>query len=600
MKDTTHANRPGLSPAALIEQIESRMSAVSELFSEMEAMRARNDQHAAELAQREAQIARRAQELERTSAELAQASMQARKQEETAQAELQAARQRLAELERQGSGIAGGAVRQLQDVVGAVRQLEQMQARDARIAELEQECASLQQVRASMESSLREAHGAIDQLRAQRDAMNERAQEIEAALREAHSRFEESQQNIDESQRRAAELEAARTGLEQELQTARSRNDELKAEVRGALRHVSELESSLEAATSRVEQLLSQSGSGEQRIVALEAQVAEMTRAREETAAQIDNLQAELADARRGVVEANERAESAKASKHVAHDERLSVRKARLTRARRMLRDRSEQLNRAVRAVEAKYRECEQILQAREHVAAASRAIQRAEKKVREKAARTKAANLIAAALGCFAIIVVCSWLIAGQFATPTYLARIELTPEVRGRDMTEEQVVAWRVYHESLLRDPLVTQAAAERMGRRGITTLADPGALRERLAESLRHETPVPGRLILEFEGEGHERTRRILETYAAAVVSHANASRERRPDGASTAIAVEAAIVGEPLNDNRPVIAAGISGVLSLAALFAWMGLWAKLRKPDQVTVEEAALDVEQVAA
>ncbi len=599
MSDTTHANRPGLSPAALIEQIESRMAAVSELFNEMEALRARNDQHAAELAQREAQIARRAQELERTAGELAQASMQARKQEEAAQLELQAARQRLAELERQGAGIAGGAVRQLQDVVGAVRQLEQMQARDVRIAELEQESAALGQMRASLESSLREAHGAIDELRAERETISGRVQEMESALREVHTRFEDAQRSLEASQRHADEVEAARAKIEQELQTARARNDELKAETRGALRHVSELESSLEAANQRVEQLQAHAGDGQERIAALESQIAEMTQAREDTAAQIDNLQAELADARRAAADAEERAVAAKASSRRADDQRLSVRKARLVRARRLLRERSEQLNRAVRAVEAKYRECEQILQAREHVAAASRAIQRAEKQVREKAARTKAANFIAAALGVLALIFVGSWLIAGYFATPTYLARIELVPEVRGRDMTEEQTVAWRVYHESLLRDPLVTQAAAERMGRRGITTLADPGALRERLAASLRVETPTPGRLILELDGQGHERTRRILETYAAAIVSHANASRERRPDGASTAIAVEAAIVGEPLNDNRPVIAAGLSGGLSLAAIFGWVALWSRLRKPDASTVEEAAMDVEQVA-
>lgn len=663
MNDTTPAQKQAHSPAALIEQIESRITAITELFNEIDALRARNDQRTAELDQREAAITRRTQELEACAAEMAQAAANARRQEEAAQAELQAARQRLAELERQNAGFAGGAVRQLQDVVGAVRQLEQMQENENRIASLESELTKVRQSHANLESALREAKQTIDTVRSERDETANRAAELESALRDSQRQTEHARSEREAASRRIAELESAlhahhrdaehvrserdaaqerisqlepairaaaerleaaerraataegtRTDLENKLREATSLIDELKAETRGALRHVSDLEASLQAANAKIAQIQSQAGEGNDRAAALETAINQLKSQRDDLAARVEALQDRLTSAqqeaetarretdslREELTESSRKIEATVESSRRVGDDRLERRKARLALARRLLRDRSYQLSRAVKAVEAKVRECEQVLEAREHVTAAARAVQRAEKRIRARAARNKAGVLVAAAVATLIMILALSWAVAGHFFTPTYLARIELVPDTRGRELAPEHLEGWQAYHESLLRDPIVTQAAAERMARRGITSLADPGALRERLNADLRAEVPKPGRFLLELQGQGHERTRRILETYAATIVSHANASRERRPDGAATVIAVEASIVGEPLEDSRPVIAAGLTGVFSIAAFLGWLALWMKLRKPDAKAVEEAAFDVEEVTA
>lgn len=619
----------GSTSAALLGQIESRMAALSGLMEQIDSLRRTHESRAQALADREAALARRAEELQACAEEMAKAVATAQRHEQAATAEAQALRARLGELEHGASAAADSAVRGLHDMVGAIKRMDEAQALESRLAAVESESSALRASKAELESALAQVRDESTRLARERNDAAQRVEQLEAAIGELHGRLRESQSAMEAArvqvqasqsrntefesvitslrertealEREADEAKASTSDLQNALNQAKERIDELQAEVRSARRGAVELETALRELQQRYDQAVAQAQSGEGRSSELAAALSEHQKRREEAEARIAELQREIDSLRDSLDGARKSAEIASATSSAqlqAVQQVMQRRRERLTRARRLLRDRSEDLARAARAVEARYRECEQILEAKEHVSAAARAIQVAEQRIRAQSARNKAGFLVAAALAGLAIIVGLSWFAAGQIVTPTILARMELTPEVRGRVLTPEQADGWRTYHESLLRDPLVTQAAAERLARRGITALGDAAQLRARLEADLRMETAPNHRLILELQGTGREYTRRVLETYAATLVSHANASRERRPDGAATVIAVEAAVVDEPIRDDRLMLAAGIGGVLTLIAGIGWIMAWTRLRKPASAEVEEIARHVEAV--
>jgi hypothetical protein len=146
------------------------------------------------------------------------------------------------------------------------------------------------------------------------------------------------------------------------------------------------------------------------------------------------------------------------------------------------------------------------------------------------------------------------SWAIGRQIAPATYAARAAISAEAPGGTATAEQLAEWQRYHDTLLKDPALTDTAAERMGRRGIVSLAKPGALMSRLNEDLSSQSPADGQMIIELRGHGAGETVRVLDTYVTALVSQSNADRERRTDGLSTAITAAASAGGGPIEDQR----------------------------------------------
>jgi uncharacterized protein YecE (DUF72 family) len=112
-------------------------------------------------------------------------------------------------------------------------------------------------------------------------------------------------------------------------------------------------------------------------------------------------------------------------------------------------------------------------------------------------------------------------------------------TWNVRGGSASEDQLTAWKQFHEALLTDPGLIEVAADRMNRRSIEGLSTPGALTERLTADMNHESPVAGEITVELRGKGQTKTVRVLETYINALVSQSNAVKERRADGLPTII-------------------------------------------------------------
>jgi hypothetical protein len=176
---------------------------------------------------------------------------------------------------------------------------------------------------------------------------------------------------------------------------------------------------------------------------------------------------------------------------------------------------------------------------------------------MRPKNAMIGAACAVAVGLAAVAGL---SWAVAGQLAPATYAARATIAADARGGNPGADQLAEWQRYHESLLKDPALTDLAAERMGRKGIISLSTPGALGMRLNADLSTQSPAPGQLTLELRGPGSTETGRILDTFVTAMVSQANADRERRSDGLGTGITEVAAAGPAPIEDSR-LLYAGI---------------------------------------
>src|SRR5690606_33563256 len=130
--------------------------------------------------------------------------------------------------------------------------------------------------------------------------------------------------------------------------------------------------------------------------------------------------------------------------------------------------------------------------------------------------------------------------------------------------------LAGWQTFHEEFVADARFIEAAAPQLGRRGITTLAQPGALTADLEANLTAFSPGPGQLTLEYRGEGATRARRVVETLVATLAREASLSRDRRADGLRSVVTDEAAVMGRPISDGRLVYAAGIFAMLAGATL------------------------------
>ena len=174
------------------------------------------------------------------------------------------------------------------------------------------------------------------------------------------------------------------------------------------------------------------------------------------------------------------------------------------------------------------------------------------------------------------------SWHIAGEFAHSVHLAEMRISAETAGTALGEAQASAWLDYHESLVEDPQVIGLASERLKRRGLVSVSEPGALRKRLAGDLDVMRTGDSTLSLTLRGEGEAQTRRLLETYVLTLVSFANDTRDYREDASATVVTAGASVDASPLETNRVELFAMIAGMS--AALCGLLALiLARISKP-----------------
>jgi hypothetical protein len=273
------------------------------------------------------------------------------------------------------------------------------------------------------------------------------------------------------------------------------------------------------------------------------------------------------------------------------------VRRARLSNYKGLLQAQARKIVQAQAGLAKRHAECDQLMAQRGKLSLAAAELQRREQAVARAKARSSAAAIVFYCAVSLAVLSGLSWAIAKQVAPATYTARTVIEADARGRAVTEEQLAQWQQYHESMLKDPQLMEVAAERLQRRGITSVGTAPALRQTITQDLFAQSAGPGSLTIELKGAGAQKTSDILETFVTTLVSTSNASRGQRTDGIATAITKPAASDAEPLSNSRLEYTLGILG--GGAVVFGASGLMicsrlqkAKIRMESAGALEEVA--------
>ena len=452
-------------------------------------------------------------------------------------------------------------------------------------------------------AAVREQAQALSGQVAERDT---RIQELNASLANATGKFREVSVSLKEQ----AELIGQANALEAELENRQRTIAELEARIASGSGNGSESEEratvrrQLAAASAAASAGQEQIQARDKRIAELEAKKSGAKEGRQAAALQkqLDELSAELASTRKQNQSLRAKLESAPAGGVPGGvpseiGEAIVTRWRRLRRMRELLQDQGAKLRQAGDALRGRYEQTEQLSAQREELVAARAAIAETRKKLERmmsRAAKNRAVAAVFHAVGILAALGGISWAIAGEVAPATYVAQAMIQADEHGGKASDDQLAEWMKFHESLLTDPALIEVAADRMGRRGIETLRTPGALGQRLSVDLNHESRLAGQMVLELRGQGQAKTVRTLDTFLNALVSQANAGKERRPDGLATVIAQAPNTLGGVLSDQRPLYALGIFGVGFGLTAFAGLIIWRRLAAVKVRFEEESKLD------
>jgi len=604
-----------------LEARSSQLDARAEAIERAEAEHARRqseiaeamrvlEQSRAETSERSNKLEARAHQLEQAEARLtAQAEkltnrIQAlEKQAAEAQAEAGAAAERVAEAER-AREQAEAAVRELgaelervQAEAGALA--ERMQGRDAEVEALHEKAASLSGQVETLQAELSKRERELEEACRLRAEIERRAgEQLEALAGKLESIERESgrvEHDAESARAQAQELERELTGLRVQLEQAEQKRAEelgrltekiesLCAEIEqrdGQIRErdaeIADLKSKLNMAAEKLAQfgeIVKQRGEDSATTEALEKALAvneklqERVRELQERATRLEEENAALA----------RRASLACEGARVVHsDEVARIRRARLARVRELLRDQSYKIRRANALLQERFDACEQLLARRAELAAAYQAIQLQQQRIGTSKARSTAAGMVLALVLTVAVLVGLSWVLAGHVHPGLYAATAAIEADAGERTLNEQELAEWQTYHENLLDDPRFIEAVCDALKRRGMATLATPGALSAYLDESMTIQSPGDGRIELELRGQGAARTQRVLDTLVVAMARTGNRTRARRLDGASSVIVQPATALKDPLDHSRLTYAGVIFGggfvLTSFFGVFAW---------------------------
>lgn len=273
----------------------------------------------------------------------------------------------------------------------------------------------------------------------------------------------------------------------------------------------------------------------------------------------------------------------------------MERRRRRLLRYKELLQQQSKKILQARQAITKRQEEYERLLQKRSELSDAKLALERLSARVNRGAARNKASIAVLSLTLALAIVAGLSWTISERVFPATYLVSATLQAQPEGQDLTPEQFDAWRNTMAQMVGDPRLSEVAADRFKRRGIAELSSPADVTDRMSHELDVSPSGLNEVVVTLRGVGADRTRRILDTYLAAMISAANESRDLRLDRAMTALAAPPKADDDPVEQPHLMYAAmgfgGASGFVMLFGLITWARLSHAKRRFE---AEEPALD------
>lgn len=594
--------------AALAEEQRRAAESAAREAAELKNMSVALEQREQRLSEHAANISRQRESFESMSAELA-------RRQEAAEAEG-------AELEKARAAIA--------ELQGKFEESErQSNARIAELDQVRQRAVDLERRVAELTRSAEEARRQLDeqgsrlteQLRIAKDEIK-RAGEAQSALM---AELVQRDKGVQDAKRESELLRAEAARRQATLTEAEARSADFKRQLIERDSRVQELSAKLAAATSKfreVSSTLQEQASLAEQAQALQMELEEKDRKIAELSAatakgggdnaahraDIEALEQQLQQMRGQLDEARQTnralkaqaANSAGSSEDIPADvgEAIVTRWRRLRVMRSLLEEQAQKLHEASEAVRGRYAQAEQVLAQRDQLAVARTAIVATQGKLQKLQARAaigKAGVAMFYFVGAMAGLAGLSWAVSAQIAPERYAAQAVIHAETGGRQTSDDQFVEWQRYLESEVKDPRFHEVAAERMSRAGIISLASPGQLAQRLDKDFIAESAVPGTFRFELKGEGKAKTVRELDTFITALVSQANATKERRPDGLGVVIVEKTNPGAGPLDNTRVMYAGAIFGLgltlcLGLGSLTYNRLAKAKVRLEDEQNVDE----------
>lgn len=563
MAQAGNEQNPRVNSAGLTEDIRGVMSDIERRLDRLRAAHADREREREELESRSQAVQERARQLEEARQELADhqrahedavAAAEARfveldRREEAARTAFEEAKARH-DATRSELAQAATEVEQGQQEVAAQR--EAFENERERVEQLAQEAAQqvedVEEDRAALEATACELDERQKDLDEQASTLAERVREIEArskSLDERATKLEEQDRKLAELSREAAEQREKLSGDSSDLEQQKQWLAEQTRQTDMLRARVKQLEAELATARS-------------------EASQGETSEADDALREELNTTQQKLRDAAGIIAQLREQAENA------APIEPADADAAHLQRRQRRLRF----IRQTLQQEHAKIAKASELLKTRSDALAArgGEAPQASPAPVAKGpiAAMARMGIGMLSVAGAIAVLAVVSWIASGEIVTPTYASSVTVAHDARGREVLPEDLAGWQAFHEGLMEDPRFYEFAAERMRQRGLLELGNAVAVKSFVEESVGWASGKDGELMLEVRQQGADRSRRVAETLAIALVGQANSARERRPDGLPSVISKDATPDRRPITNERPMYAGGIFAGLALASV------------------------------
>lgn len=499
------------------------------------------------------------QEIERERSRLEEQRSSAAAAAEEAENRLRAAE----EARRAAEELASRAQGEQGEIESLRRQVqEDRSAIDSARAELEEQQRRLDESRSAIEREWVDASSAA---RRDVEALHEQLRNEQSQVEAARARLEEERRQV----------EVARESVDREREAATRASTELSAEERSALEAA---RSEVDRVRREAEETVTRARAAQQALDERERQVTSREESLRDAESRLTKRVSEL-DQRAKGLEAHESAATAASTSDrpgpvTPHESR---RRSRLKRARRMVASQTRKLKQAAELLERRQAEADKILSKRTELGELQAKLDEREQKLQKSKAATGASWCALALAITLAVLAGMSWWASGIVHPPRHMATIVLNADGGRRALTEQNLDDWHEYVTTRFADPAYLDRAADRLGKRGISSVSEPSLLSAFLREHVEVDRPSPAAVRLEVVSEGEARTVRKAEAIAAELVSTANESRAQRSDAAATQLADEPTVVPLPGSTARAMLGAAIWAGAALLVTIAWIGLW-----------------------
>lgn len=452
--------------------------------------------------------------------------------------------------------------------------------------ELEKASAELDSLRAAANEIESQSDGRVSEITAELAASKSQVQALTAQLGEIASCADEE---LTEERAKLTGLESTVSQLKDQLGQMNEQKNTLESKLSEAISAQSEVDP--QEVASLKEQLETASELVTQSNAAIEKTHAKLTSLNEEielhesqaveSAARIQELEDQSTELFSTIEKLGTELEQTASNEPKLDIDQWNVdRRARLGKMRKILAGDAEKIRMATEALRSRYDQCEQVLTKRSELAEAYEAISSAQRKYQHREVRSGVfLGLIGMAMITLSLAAL-SWFVSQRVEPGAYASQATMAAASGNVELSESGMSEWESYIAQLIEDPRFIEVAADRMKRRGIAEFGIPGELAKEMSASLDVASAMPGTLVLEYRGEGAQRSQRILDTFTVALASAANNARARRADSPLTIVESEAIAGKEPLDTRQLEMAGMIFGGGMLLTLIVGSVLWRKL--------------------